>query len=296
MDSERYWVKNVDSTQEAAIKMSLNKLSDIDRRVFYWILFIALMVPFLRPIGFPITIAPNTQDLYDGVTGDQVEPGEVWIVQFGYGVSAWSECHPTVTVLTKALFREGAKLIFIGSQYDVELTYNKLQDTCKEDFADKVYGEDYVFLGYFTGGESAVAQMASNIKTVFPQDHFGTPYDDIPMLENVVNHADIAGVISSDTGDYGGHFMTQWQAAYGTKLAEAGIAMNGSTDLPRWQAGNYFGVSVGSRGGAELEILIGELGEATTAMDSISVSHLLLVLAIILGNIGIITEKLGGNK
>ena len=27
-------------------------LANIDRRVFYWILFIALMVPFLNPIGF----------------------------------------------------------------------------------------------------------------------------------------------------------------------------------------------------------------------------------------------------
>jgi hypothetical protein len=116
------------------------------------------------------------------------------------------------------------------------------------------------------------------------------------MLEGVESHSDIAGVLSSDTGDYGGHFMTQWQGAYGTKLAEIGIAMNGSTDLPRWQAGNFFGVSVGSRGGAELELLIGELGEATTAMDSISVSHLLLILAIIIGNIGTITEKLGGKK
>ncbi len=67
--------------------------------------------------------------------------------------------------------------------YDVELTYNKLQDTCRADFANKVYGEDYVFLGYMTGGESVVAQLGSNITSVFPQDHFQTPYDDIPMLE-----------------------------------------------------------------------------------------------------------------
>lgn len=275
--------------------MSLGRLANIDRRVFYWILFVALMVPFLNPIGFPITISPNTQDLYDGVTGDEVGEGEVWILNFGYGVSAWSECHPAVTVCTKALFREGAKIIITGTHYDVELTYNKLRDTVP-DFAEKEYGVDYVFAGYMTGGESVVAQLGSDISSVFPQDHFGTPYDEIPMLEGIVDHADIDGVLTSDTGDYGGHFMTQWQSAYGTKLAEIGIAMNGSTDLPRWQAGNFFGVSVGSRGGAELEQLIGELGEATVAMDSISVSHLLLILAIIIGNIGVITEKLGGKN
>jgi len=270
---------------------ALSKLANVDSRVFYWILFIALMVPFLSPIGFPITIAENTRELYEGITEDEVNEGDVWIMNFGYGVSAWSECHPSVTVCTKALFREGAKIIFMGPHYDVELTYNKIHDTVREDFANKVYGEDYVFLGYITGGESAIAQLASNIRSVYPTDHFGTPLDQIPMMQGVNTHEDIAGVLSSDTGDYGVHFMTQWQAAYGSKLAEIGIAMNGSTDLPRWQAGNYFGLSIGSRGGAELEILIGELGEATTAMDSISVSHLLLIFAVILGNIGMVVQR-----
>jgi len=269
----------------------LSKLANVDSRVFYWILFIALMVPFLSPIGFPITIAENTRELYEGITEDEVNEGDVWIMNFGYGVSAWPECHPSVTVCTKALFREGAKIIFMGPHYDVELTYNKIHDTVREDFANKVYGEDYVFLGYITGGESAIAQLASNIRSVYPTDHFGTPLDQIPMMQGVNTHEDIEGVLSSDTGDYGVHFMTQWQAAYGSKLAEIGIAMNGSTDLPRWQAGNYFGLSIGSRGGAELEILIGELGEATTAMDSISVSHLLLIFAVILGNIGMVVQR-----
>ena len=270
---------------------ALSKLANVDSRVFYWILFIALMVPFLSPIGFPITIAENTRELYEGITEDEVNEGDVWIMNFGYGVSAWSECHPSVTVCTKALFREGAKIIFMGPHYDVELTYNKIHDTVRDDFVDKVYGEDYVFLGYITGGESAIAQLASNIRSVYPVDHFGTPLDELSMMQGVNTHEDIEGVLSSDTGDYGVHFMTQWQAAYGSKLAEIGIAMNGSTDLPRWQAGNYFGLSIGSRGGAELEMLIGELGEATTSMDSISVSHLLLIFAVILGNIGMVVQR-----
>jgi hypothetical protein len=249
------------------------------------------MVPFLNPVGFPITIAPNTQDLYDGITGDSVEPGEVWIIQFGYGVSAWPECHPGVTVCTKALLREEAKIIFIGHHVDVELTYNRLHDTVP-DLAEKEYGVDYVFLGYIINSEASCAQLASNIRSIYPEDHFGTPVDDIPMMNGINNHEDIAGVLSSDTGDFGAYFLTQWQAAYGTKLAEIGIAMNGSTDVPRWQAGNYFGLSVGSRGGAELEALIGEPGEATTAMDSISISHLLIVIAVILANIGVVIEKL----
>ena len=267
------------------------KLANVDRRVFYWILFVALMVPFLNPIGFPLSIADNTRDLYEGITGDSVAPGDVWIINFGYGVSAWPECHPGVTVVTKALFREDAKIIFMGPHYDVLLTYNKLQGTVAEDFAGKVYGEDYVFLGYITGGEAAITQLAGDMRSVYPTDHFGTDLDDIPMMADVNQWQDISGVLSSDTGDWGTYFLRQWQEPHDVPMAQIGIAMLGSTGIPLWLAGNFFGMSVGSRGGAELELIIGELGEATTAMDSISVSHLLIVIAVIMANISVITER-----
>jgi len=268
------------------------RLANLDRRVFYWILFIALMVPFLNPIGFPLSVAENTQDLYDGITGDSVEPGDVWVLNLGYGVSAWPECHPGVTVVTKALLREGAKVIIMGPYYDVELTYNKLLDTAKEDFANKVYGEDYVFLGYITGGESAITQLAGNIRSVYPKDHFGDDLDDIPMMQDVNSWKEISGVLSSDTGDWGAYFLRQWQEPHDVRMAQIGIAMLGSSGMGYYLAGNYFGMSIGSRGGAELELLIGELGEATVAMDSISVSHVLIVIAVILANVGALS-KLG---
>ena len=179
----------------------------------------------------------------------------------------------------------------MGPHYDVLLTYNKLMNTAAEDFARKVYGEDYVFLGYITGSESAITQLAGDMRSVYPQDHFGTDLDDIPMMANVNQWQDISGVLSSDTGDWGSYFLRQWQEPHGVPLAQIGIAMLGSTGIPLWLAGNYFGMSVGSRGGAELEMMIGELGDATTAMDSISVSHLMIVIAVILANIGVLTDR-----
>jgi hypothetical protein len=239
------------------------KLQSIDRRVFYWVLFITLMVPFIRPIGLPVKVVQNTRDLYEGITGDNIEPGDIALMQIGYGVSAWSECAPGFTVCAKALFREGARIVFMGSHYDVELTMNKLKNDAREDFANKVYGVDYVFLGYFAGGESAIAQLATDAWTVYPSDHYLTPASQLPLMQDFHSWEDVSVVLTSDTGDVGSYFLRQWQGAHGTKLAEIGIAMNGSTDYPYYLA-----------------------GEATTAMDSINASHLLIVLAVILANVG----------
>ncbi|HUV35053.1 MAG TPA: hypothetical protein VMW22_08960 [Candidatus Desulfaltia sp.] len=268
-----------------------DKLQNIDRRVFYWVLFITLMVPFIMPIGLPVKVVKNTRDLYEGVTGDNINPGDIAIMNFGYGVSAWSECAPGFTVCAKALLREGARIVFMGAHYDVELSYNKLRSEAAEDFATKQYGVDYVFLGYFAGGESAIAQLATDSWTVYPEDHYRTPVSEIPLMQDFHGWQDVAVVLSSDTGDVGSYFLRQWQGAHGTKLAEIGIAMNGSTDYPYYLAGNYFGLSIGSRGGAELEVLIGEPGEATTAMDSINASHILIVLAVILANVGYLVQR-----
>jgi hypothetical protein len=77
------------------------------------------------------------------------------------------------------------------------------------------------------------------------------------------------------------------QAPHYTEIAsEMGIAMNKSGDMVYYLSGDEFGLVAGSRGAAELEALTGYKGDATTTMDSISVSHILLILAIILANIG----------
>jgi hypothetical protein len=263
------------------------KLAAIDRRVLYWIHFILLMVPFLSPLGLPVKIAPNTRDLWEGINAPNVEPGDYAIIDLAYGVSAWSECMPGVVVCTKALLRNGVKIIFIGPYVDHELTYNQIvYNKAADDFADKTYGEDWVFLGYLTGAESAIAQLARDFRSIYPVDFFGNDLDDLPMMVGVNDHSSIELVLSSDTGDWGSYFLRQWQAQYGTRLAQIGIAMLGSTGVPLWQAGNYFGLSVGSRGGAELEALIGEPDDATISMDSISVSHVFVVFAVLLANIG----------
>ncbi|MFH2110116.1 MAG: hypothetical protein ABIJ47_02525 [Candidatus Bathyarchaeota archaeon] len=268
-----------------------DKLQNIDRRVFYWVLFITLCVPFIFPLALPVKVVQNTRDLYEGITGANIEPGDIAIMNFGYGVSAWSECAPGFAVCAKALFREGARIVFMGSHYDVELTMNKLRSDAAADFAAKQYGVDYVFLGYFTGGESAIAQLATDAWTVYPEDHYGTPVSEISLMRDFHGWQDVAVVLSSDTGDVGAYFLRQWQGAHGTRLAEIGIAMNGSTDYPYYLAGNYFGLSIGSRGGAELEVLIREPGEATTSMDSINASHILIVLAVILANVGYLVSR-----
>jgi len=260
-----------------------SKLQRIDRRILYWILFVGLMVPFIRPIGLPIVVTPSTRDLYEGLR--QVEEGDVVVLSISSGVSAWPECLPGMVAAVKILVQQKAKIIGWTTFVDGPITWDKIVSEVPG-LKEYTYGEDYVWFGYFAGGETAVAQLARDIRSVFTADYYGTPIDELPIMENVNDVHDIRLVLSSDTGDVCDYYIRQWNTPYGTPVAEIGIAMLGSSYMPFYKAGILFGMSVGVRGGAELEKLINEPGDATIRMDAINMSHVLVVIAVILANVG----------
>jgi hypothetical protein len=134
---------------------------------------------------------------------------------------------------------------------------------------------------------------------VYPKDVRGVSTDALPLMKDINDASKIKFVMSSDTGDAQMYYIRQWKNGdvnyVGTGkpplIAEMGIAMNKSGDMVYYLSGDEFGLVAGSRGAAELEALTGFKGDATVTMDSISVSHVLLVLAIILANIGMLALR-----
>ena len=275
-----------------------DKLQRVDRRVFYWILFICLTVPFLHPLALPVTITTSTQAYYDELA--KIQPGEAVVLSINSGVSAWGDCLPGMVASVHQVFAQNGKIIVWSIGYvDCDITWNKIKEKLPQDFSVKKEGVDYVYFGYTTGQETNVALLRDDIRKVYTQDINGTPIDQIPMMKNINGAAQIRLVMSSDTGDAQGYYVRQWKNGSvnykGTgappKVAELGIAMNKSGDMPFFLSGDLFGLVAGSRGAAELEKLVGLAGDATITMDSISVSHLVLILVIILTNIGMLATR-----
>jgi hypothetical protein len=276
-----------------------DKLTAVDRRVFYWILFVSLTVPFLTPLGLPITVTPSTQSYYDGLKS--IQPGEVVVLSINSGVSAWGDCLPAMVASVYQVHEQGGKLIVWSIGYnDCDLTWARIKVLLADDvFSDWVEGEDYVYFGYCPPQETNVALLRDNIRSVYPKDVRGVNTDDIPLMKTINDASKIKFVMSSDTGDAQIYYIRQWKNGdvnyVGTGqpplVAELGIAMNKSGDMVYYLSGDEFGLVAGSRGAAELEKLVNRFADATVTMDSISVSHLLLVLAIILANIGVLATR-----
>jgi hypothetical protein len=267
-----------------------DRLETIDRRILYWVLFIVLMLPYIRPLGLPITISPTTRALYEEL--EQVESGEVCLLSINIAVSSWPDCLPSMVACVKTLLRKEAKIIVWSIDAgDVDITWDKIVSQVPE-LERCTYGEDYVFFGYIPGQEANVALLGSNIRGLLTLDKYGNHIDELLIMKEINGAEDFRLLLSSDSSlDWINWYIQQWHTNYGTPVGSIGVSVLGSLLMPYYRSGEIFGMSVGSRGGAELEILIKAPGEAVQNLDSISLSHLLVVVPIILVNIGYLARR-----
>jgi len=268
-----------------------DRLDKLDRRIYYWLIVIVITWPLISPIGLPITVKPSSRALYDGLTS--VQEGDVVLIDIFMSVSTWPECMGGLVVETNTLIDQGAKLVYIGNSVDVSRSWERLKELVPR-LETLEYGTDVVFLGYYTGEDAAAAQMAVDMSSIFPADHYGTPIDDLPLMSEANSATDYAMVLFTAEGEV--KWIQQWGEPYGVPVAGMGIAMKGSALAPYLASGDIFGLAVGVRGAAELEALAEMPAAATKTMDAISSTHLLFVILIILANLPILYNKIKGGS
>jgi len=267
------------------------RLDKLDRRVYYWLIVIVITWPLLTPIGLPITVKSSTRSLYDGLL--TVQEGDIVLIDIFMSVGTWAECMGGLVAETNTLIDRGARLVYMGNSFDVARSWDRLNELVPR-LATLEYGRDVVFLGYYAGEDAAAAQMAVDMSTVFPADHYGTPVQNLPLMSDANQATDFAMVLFTAEGE--AKWIQQWGSGYGVPVAGMGIAMKGSALAPYLASGDIFGLAVGVRGGAELEALARMPGTATKTMDAISSTHPLFVILIVLANLPVIYNKIKGGK
>lgn len=263
------------------------KMTEIDRRYLYWVIFLMLAVPYLNPLGLPVPVTETTKALYDKI--ETMGPKNVALFSIAGGVSAWAEIQPAMVAVMKHLVKREIKVVVWGFFTDQDLTVDMIVSSVPELKTKYKYGEDWVYMGYIAGGETAVAQLASDVHAVFKADRYGTPIDKLPLIMRVKSAKDIDIVLTIDTGSYITYYIRHWNVGKGTPVAEVGIAMQ--ADYLVYYPVNLIAVLIGVRGGAEYEKLIGQLGDGTVRMDAINVSHVLFIAAIIMANLGYVMTR-----
>jgi len=260
-----------------------------DRRFIYLAVAFYVIFPVLITLNLPIEISPEVRQLYEAV--ESLPDSSIVLLTFDYYPSTLAETEPMSRGALHHLFRKHCRIVTMTT---VPLGGPSIAERVTRDLAneyDKVYGIDFVNLGYKANYVAVLKGMGSSIETIYPTDNSGTPLSDIPMMKNIKNYSDMDFIfVVSDNGivDY---WMSIVNAQYDIKVGTGVTAVMAPRFYAYLQAEQMTGMLGGMKGAADYEILVNQPGLAAKGMSAQSLVHLFIILSVIAGNIVFFIEK-----
>ncbi len=271
------------------------RAGSLDRRVIFVVIALVVIIPLFFPLGLPIRATNSSQAVYDVV--EELKAGDKALVSFEYGPSTKPEIHPMTVALLRHLFQKDVKVYITCLWPDGQFMALEALEQVADNQYHKVYGEDYVLLGYRPGAEAIIKGLVSNIRKVFTVDSRGDFLDDIPMMVGVNQVADFDFLFSASAGYPGTVEWVQYAAdPTGVTMSTGTTSIQVNEVMPYVQSGQIVGILGGMPGAAEYESLIGQPGIGTSGMDAQSVAHVVIVAFIIFGNISFYVERRRSKK
>lgn len=264
----------------------LEKIQNIDRRYIYLLTWIAVLFPLINPLGLPVTIGKYSTNYHNYI--DELPEDSVIMVTFDYGISAMPELYPLTIATFTQLWSHDFKIIVVASWLQGPMVMDVLlEEIDPVDMYGKVYGEDWIELGWFAQGEIGMAALGKDIWATLPVDYIeNKPTSSFPMMQNIKTAEDVDLIISFETGTPGlPEWIHQWQTPYDTGIIMGCIGVMVPEVAPYLQTEQLGALIPGLTASAEYELLLERPGLAIAGVDAISMSHLLVVVLVIMGNV-----------
>lgn len=281
----------------------LDYLTKLDRRVIYLILAIVVILPLVFPSTQKVRVMTPVQRLFNAV--EMIPDEKILIIDFDYDPQTQPELEPMAIALLRHAFKRRIKMAAL-SLYVQPLGLAKLaMDQVIEEFnseatttADSIiYGKDYVFLGWQPPPIIPLLGMGISISDVYKTDYYGYKTDSLPMMKNVKNFNDVGLLISISGASAPLWWITYSQTKYGVAVGAGVTAVSASDFYAYFQTGQFSGLMIGMKGGAEYEELvetelkIQQRRKASEALGSLTAAHITIIIFIIIGNVGYFVRR-----
>lgn len=264
----------------------------LDRRIIYLITGILVVLPLVKPFGLPLAVSRQVEQAYKVI--DAVPNGSTVLVGFDYEPGSVAELHPQAKAVLSTLVKKNIKVVGLTS-FPVSTKFAEDILAATYAAAGKVYGTDYVNLGYYAGAESSFAAFCENPTSVFKNEYHGKAVSSLPIMAGIKNVGDFDIVITFNDGPGTGTntemYVRQVNIAHGKKLVVGVTGVMGPANMSFLHSGNISGLMVGLKAAAELEKVSKTTGAATAAMDALSLAHILVVVMIVLGNVAMYLDR-----
>lgn len=281
----------------------------IDRRLVYLFVLVALTLPLLFP-GMTTKPAPlkSARMLFDKVEaidrarneardkGEEYE--KIVLVVLDFGPQTRAELYPMAEAVIRHLMMRKIKFAIMTLVPDGAGYCEDIPGQLAREYG-KVYGEDWVNFSYVQGRLFAVKSMGGDIPGTVGNDAKGTPLKEVACMQGIKDAGDVALVVHL-TGLVG--FVELWVQYFASEKARPDIAHGcTSVSIPDafdlLESGLLVGLLEGIAGAAAYNEFTDETRaeddppvnpDARRHMTSQTVAHILVVLFVLLGNVGVV--------
>ena len=289
-----------------------DKLKNLDRRWIFLLMFLSVAIPIII-IGitgqsFPEKPTDLAYSTFNAI--EDLKPGDKVLLSFDFDPASEGELGPMATAFTYHCAANKLNMYFMALwPVGPQMIDNAIENVIKKDFPDLVYGEDYVNLGFKSGGEGVIKVIVTDFLELFSTDAKGTPFNDIPMNKEISSVQDMDLVINISAGSAG---TKEWVQYAVTPYPDEITLVAGCTGVQAPLLYPYIpeqlpGLLGAIKGAAEYEKLVfdkyyrdegkvvpGRYQEGVRRMGPQLVAHLLMILLIIAGNFIYFVEKKRG--
>jgi hypothetical protein len=277
------------------MKELLVRLSHLDRRWVFLMVFILTAVPFFLPMKLPIKSTRYTQMVFQEIEAMKpvTDPGfKPLLLSMDFDPGTLAELGPMAKAMLRHVFTKKSGVVVLtfvpmGSALAQEILLSVAGDFKGQGIEEGVH---FAFLGYTSPPDAVIQSIGRNIRDNYPKDFRGRPLEEIPLLAPVTNYRDFHIVVDLAGSSMPGAWMANAVERFSARFA-MGVTNVMAADYTPFIPEQSRGMIAGLRGAAEYERMLNDhygidLGDGARGMDSQSVTHLFVLLLIVVGNIG----------
>jgi hypothetical protein len=259
-------------------------LQDRTRHVLYLLLAAAIALPFFTGTVIPPTVGPEAKALYKAV--EAVPNNKIVILSLEYEAGTLGENLPQTRALMNHLMKSGKRFAIMGFE-PIGPVYGQIEADELAAKWHRPYGKYWVNWGYRTAYVQTLKAMAKDVAAAIRTDHRGVPLSKLPVMRGIHSPKDAGLVIDITPSTYYEAWMAFFTGPAKVKMAVAPTAVMVSDIFPYLDSGQMVGMLKGLAGAAQYEALV--FGRTSrergiTWMTSVSMTHILIIALIILGN------------
>jgi hypothetical protein len=272
------------------------KLTALPREVVMSMVILAMLIPALNPLGLPLMTGDMSRAWYDTV--DALPADSVVLMDIGYGSGGFPSLGPGNIAALHQMFEKDLKVVLMATSLEGTMMYPLVMAEVRpEQDYGLVYGEDYVFIGYVAGEQTAMAGILGDLKALVSVDYEGTSIGSLSLMDNI-NGADDIDLVAylTTAGGIAEGWVYQAYSQYDKDVVGGVLSMMTTSIKPYYDSGQLLGIMDGIKGAADLEFITGNPGDAIVSSDILTFTQTLVLIFIIIGNVSYwMAKQEGGN-